>query len=154
MLSAQGVHLGAQGVRIGAQGVHLGAQGVGFGAQGATVSGLSADSRSLRAGDVFVAYPGHSAKVDGRTYIGDAIAQGAAAVLWEREGFEWNPGWRLPNVGVTGLKPLVGAISSEVYGKPSEQLFMAGVTGTNGKTSVAQWIAQALEICGDRKSVV
>ena len=133
---------------LSAQGVGFGAQGVQLGAQGATVPSLSADSRSVRAGDVFVAYPGHNAKLDGRAYIGDAIAQGAAAVLWEREGFEWNPGWSLPNIGVTGLKPLVGAISSEVYGKPSKQLFMAGVTGTNGKTSVVQWIAEALEICG------
>ena len=117
-------------------------------AQGVTVRSLSADSRSLRAGDVFAAYPGHNAKVDGRRFIGDAIARGASAVLWEREGFAWHAVWHLPNAGVNGLKPLVGAISSEVYGNPSEQLFMAGVTGTNGKTSVVQWIAQALEFCG------
>ena len=117
-------------------------------AQGVTARELTADSRSVRAGDVFVAYPGHGARVDGRQFIGDAIARGAAAVLWEREGFAWNDGWQLPNAGVNGLKPLVGAISSQVYGNPSERLFMAGVTGTNGKTSVAEWIAQALEACG------
>ena len=121
-------------------------------AQGVTVRDLTADSRGLRAGDLFVAYPGHStgssARTDGRSFIGDAIARGAAAVLWERAEFDWNDAWHLPNVAVAGLKPLVGAISSEVYGKPSEPLFMAGVTGTNGKTSVAQWIAEALEICG------
>ncbi|HEY5291531.1 MAG TPA: Mur ligase domain-containing protein, partial [Burkholderiales bacterium] len=51
--------------------------------RGAKISGLSADSRALRAGDAFVAYPG--ANADGRRYIHDAIARGAAAVLWERE---------------------------------------------------------------------
>jgi UDP-N-acetylmuramoyl-L-alanyl-D-glutamate--2,6-diaminopimelate ligase len=117
-------------------------------AQGVTLRGLSADSRSLRAGEGFAAYPGHNAKTDGRQFIGEAIARGAAAVLWERENFAWNDSWQVPNIGVAGLKPLVGAVSSEVYGKPSEHLFMAGVTGTNGKTSVTQWIAQALEHCG------
>lgn len=117
-------------------------------AQGVTVRNLTADSRSVRAGDVFVAYPGHGARVDGRQFIGDAIARGAAAVLWEREGFTWNDSWDLPNAGVTDLKPLVGAICRQVYGNPSAQLFMAGVTGTNGKTSVAEWIAKALEACG------
>ena len=52
---------------------------------GAKISGLSADSRLLHAGDAFVAYPG--ANADGRRYIEEAVARGAAAVLWEREGF-------------------------------------------------------------------
>ena len=134
------------------------------------VRALSADSRTLQAGDVFVAYPGHAApaghqsgnqggahaaaRTDGRSFIADAVARGAAGVLWEREGFTWNAAWQLPNAGVIGLKPLVGAISSEVYGFPSEHLFMAGVTGTNGKTSVSQWIAQALHRCGKPCGVI
>ncbi len=119
---------------------------------------LTADSRAVRAGDLFAAYPGHprsdGSRIDGRDFIGDAIARGAAAVLWERDGFAWNAAWHLPQVAVDGLKPLVGAISSEVYGFPSEQLFMAGVTGTNGKTSVSQWIAQALQLCGKPCGVI
>ena len=122
------------------------------------VRSLTADSRAVRAGDLFAAYPGHprsdGSRIDGRNFIGDAIARGAAAVLWEREGFAWNAAWQLPQVAVDGLKPLVGAISSEVYGFPSEQLFMAGVTGTNGKTSVSQWIAQALHLCGKPCGVI
>ena len=63
--------------------------------QGAKIGGLSADSRALRAGDAFVAYPGASA--DGRRYIADALARGAVAVLWEREGFSWQEDWHVPN---------------------------------------------------------
>ncbi len=130
------------------------------------VRALSADSRTLQAGEVFVAYPGHAARAggltgahaaagsDGRNFIAGALARGAAGVLWEREGFTWNDAWQVPNAGITGLKPLVGAIASEVYGFPSEPLFMAGVTGTNGKTSVSQWIAQALHQCGKPCGVI
>jgi UDP-N-acetylmuramoyl-L-alanyl-D-glutamate--2,6-diaminopimelate ligase len=121
---------------------------------GLHVGGLSADSRGVQAGDVFVAYPGHGGRTDGRKFIPDALARGAAGVLWERAGFDWRNEWRVPNVAVEGLKPLVGAIASEVYGFPSEALFMAGVTGTNGKTSVSQWIAQALQACGKPCGVI
>ena len=113
---------------------------------------LTCDSRTVKAGDVFVAYPGHpdshGLRHDGRDHIPAALASGAAAVLWERDGFAWNAAWRVPNAPVDGLKPLVGAIAGEVYGSPSEQLFMVGVTGTNGKTSVSQWVAQALSASG------
>ncbi|MBL8383681.1 MAG: UDP-N-acetylmuramoyl-L-alanyl-D-glutamate--2,6-diaminopimelate ligase [Burkholderiales bacterium] len=105
---------------------------------------LSADSRAVRPGTVFLAYPGHGGSRDGRAFIGDAIARGAAAVLWERDGFGWEPGWRAPNVAVDGLKALAGPLASALYGAPSRAMEMIGVTGTNGKTSVSQWIAQAL----------
>ncbi len=120
--------------------------------QGANIGGLSADSRDLRAGDAFVAYPGASA--DGRRFIPDAIARGAAAVLWEREGFSWDQSWRVPNVGVDGLRALAGHLAHEVYACPSEKLWLAGVTGTNGKTSCSQWIAQALGSLGRKTAVI
>ena len=121
--------------------------------QGATIiSGLSADSRALRAGDAFVAYPGASA--DGRRYIQDAIARGAVAVLWERDGFSWDEAWRVPNIAVDGLRSMAGEIAHEVYGRPSEKLWLAGVTGTNGKTSCSEWIAQALNALGRKTAVI
>ena len=120
--------------------------------QGAKIGGLGADSRALHAGDAFVAYPGASA--DGRGYIADAVARGAAAVLWEREGFSWNDAWRVPNIAVDGLRALAGNIAHEVYGRPSEKLWLAGVTGTNGKTSCSQWIAQALSALGRKTAVI
>ena len=120
--------------------------------QGAKIGGLSADSRALRAGDAFVAYPGAGA--DGRRYIADAIGRGAAAVLWEREGFSWDQAWRIPNAGVDGLRGLAGHLAHEVYGRPSDKLWMAGVTGTNGKTSCSHWIAQALSALGRKTAVI
>ena len=62
--------------------------------------------------------------------------------------------WQVPNLGVEGLQPRLGAIADFIYGSPSQQLWMAGVTGTNGKTSCAQWIAQALDACGRRAAVL
>jgi len=113
---------------------------------------MSADSRDLRAGDVFVAYPG--ARADGRRHIADAIARGAVAVLWEREGYTWHEDWTLPNLAVDGLRGLAGALAHEVYGHPSDKLWLAGVTGTNGKTSCSQWIAQAFNALGRKTAVI
>lgn len=102
---------------------------------------VCADSRKIQPGDVFLAYPGHAS--DGRKHIPDALARGASAVLWEREGFEWDPALVLPNLPVDQLRWMASDIADEVFGKPSEALWMVGVTGTNGKTSVSQWVARA-----------
>jgi len=120
--------------------------------QGVNVAGLCTDSRALAPGEVFLAYPGGNQ--DGRRHIDDAIAQGAPAVLWERSGFEWNTHWRVPNLAVADLRDLAGHLAHEVYGRPSEAMWVAGVTGTNGKTSTSQWIAQALTGCGVRCAVI
>ena len=121
-------------------------------AQGARVTGLAADSRSLAAGETFVAYPG--AHSDGRAFIAGAIARGASAVLWERAGFRWNAKWHVPNLPVDDLRGLAGHLAHEVYGRPSERLWTIGVTGTNGKTSCSHWIAQACSACGARTGLV
>ena len=112
-------------------------------AQGAMIQRLSSDSRRCAPGVAFLAYPGESA--DGRKHIGDAIARGASAVLWEREGFRWRDEWQLPNLSLRGLKQQAGVLAHEFYGRPSESLWVCGVTGTNGKTSCSQWIAASLE---------
>jgi UDP-N-acetylmuramoyl-L-alanyl-D-glutamate--2,6-diaminopimelate ligase len=121
--------------------------------QGVRPQRLVADSRRVEPGDVFVAYPG--AQVDGRDFVAQAVAKGAAAVIAEA-GAEGNRG-QTPISGfmksgsvpyfaveVEGLAALAGEIAHLVYGRPSEHLWLAGVTGTNGKTSVSQWIAQVL----------
>ena len=107
----------------------------------ANVTGITADSRQVQAGSLFMAYKGEAS--DGRAYISQAIAQGASAVMWESANFAWNPDWPVANQAVTDLKQQVGAIASEFYGQPSQHLWMIGVTGTNGKTTCTQWLAQA-----------
>ncbi len=113
---------------------------------------LVTDSRRVTRGDTFVAYPGETQ--DGRRYIAQAIARGAASVLWEKRGFRWHPEWRVPNAGIPQLRARAGLIASRVYGEPSAHLWMIGVTGTNGKTTCSQWIAQALTQCGRRTAVI
>jgi UDP-N-acetylmuramoyl-L-alanyl-D-glutamate--2,6-diaminopimelate ligase len=110
-------------------------------ARGIAVAGLALDSRRVRPGDVFLALPG--AHADGRAFIADAVARGAAAVVYEPRGFEAavSPA---PTFAVPNLAAHAGEIAHLVYGRPSEQLWLCGVTGTNGKTSVTQWIAQAM----------
>lgn len=116
------------------------------------MTGLAVDSRTLAAGEVFLAYPG--VRQDGRNFIPQALARGAAAVLWERSGFQWNDSWRVPSLDVDDLRTLAGHLAHEVYGRPSEKLWTVGVTGTNGKTSCSQWLAQACSDCGARTAVV
>ena len=112
--------------------------------QGVKPQRLSADSRRVRAGDIFVAFPG--AQADGRDFIAQAVARGAAAVIAEagRDATATVGAGATPIVEVQGLAALSGEIAHLVYGRPSEHLWLAGVTGTNGKTSVSQWIAQAM----------
>ena len=118
---------------------------------GVPVRRITSDSRALRPGDAFAAYPGEAR--DGRTFIPDALARGAGSVLWERADFAWRAEWRAPNAGVDDLKQQLGAIADAVYAHPSERLWMIGVTGTNGKTSCAHWIAQALNGSGRKTAV-
>jgi len=113
---------------------------------------LATDSRRVARGDTFVAYPGETQ--DGRRYIAQAIANGAGSVLWEKRGFEWNPAWRVPNLGVSRLRARAGLIASHIYDYPSTRLWMIGVTGTNGKTTCSQWVARALNDCGVRTAVI
>ena len=108
---------------------------------GVTLTRLVADSRDVRAGDTFVAYPGVHA--DGRRYIAQAVARGANAVLWETHEFKWDPAWRVPNLGLHDLRQQAGFIADRIYGQPSRQLQMVGVTGTNGKTSISHWLAKS-----------
>ncbi|MDB5798005.1 MAG: UDP-N-acetylmuramoylalanyl-D-glutamate--2 [Paucimonas sp.] len=104
---------------------------------------LCADSRTLNAGDLFLAYPGDSA--DGRRYIGDAIARGAAGVLYEDSAdFDWNPQWTLPHLPLAGLRQLSGPLAASWYGLPDQGMLTVAVTGTNGKTSCTQWLGCAL----------
>ena len=120
--------------------------------QGAMIERLAADSRRCAPGVAFFAYPGERA--DGRRFIPQAVARGAAGVLWEAEGFAWNPAWRVPNAGVPDLRRRAGALAHEFYGRPSAALWTCGVTGTNGKTTCTQWLAAALTGAGAKCGVI
>ncbi|WP_323121562.1 UDP-N-acetylmuramoyl-L-alanyl-D-glutamate--2,6-diaminopimelate ligase [Burkholderia alba] len=103
---------------------------------------LHADTRSLRAGDVFFAYAVDGA--DNRAFIANALERGAAAVLYQPEGFAADGLDPAVALAVPALDELAGEIASTWYGDPSDAMLAVGVTGTNGKTSCTQWIATAL----------
>lgn len=113
---------------------------------------LTLDSRNVRAGDLFLAVPG--AKFDGRAHIADALQRGAAAVAYEVEGATVLPLTEAPLIPVKGLAAQLSDIAGRFYGDPSRQLNLVGVTGTNGKTSVTQLVAQALDLLGQRCGLV
>lgn len=114
---------------------------------------LTTDSRSVINGDAFVAWPG--ATTDGRQYVPAALRQGAVACIVEAEGaeaFALEGDERI--AAMHGLKALTGPLAHGFLGKPSERLRVVATTGTNGKTSSAWWIAQALTALGHRSGVI
>jgi UDP-N-acetylmuramoyl-L-alanyl-D-glutamate--2,6-diaminopimelate ligase len=120
--------------------------------QAAPEGKLASDSRRVGAGDVFFAYPGEAG--DGRAFIGAAIAQGACAVVFDERGFEWNADWQVPHLAVADLKKNAGPIAHACHGMPDAGMFTVGVTGTNGKTSCAVWLGQALARLGNPTAVI
>ncbi|WP_025918006.1 UDP-N-acetylmuramoyl-L-alanyl-D-glutamate--2,6-diaminopimelate ligase [Herminiimonas sp. CN] len=120
--------------------------------QVASTAQLHSDSRSIAKGDVFFAYPGDAA--DGREFIAQAIQMGAGAVVHESSGWNWDAGWSVPHLGVFGLKNTAGEIASAYYSKPDAGMFTVAVTGTNGKTSCTQWLANALSRLGEPVAVI
>lgn len=113
---------------------------------------LSADSRAIRRGDVFFAYPGEAA--DGRRFIAQAIENGAGAVVHEAADYVWDEKCTLPHLAVSDLKNQVGAIANDFYGQPDRGMFIVAVTGTNGKTSCTQWLGSALSRLGYPTGVI
>ncbi|WP_235669136.1 Mur ligase domain-containing protein, partial [Pseudomonas coronafaciens] len=113
---------------------------------------LTLDSRNVRPGDLFLAVPG--IKADGRAHIADALKRGAAAVAYEVEGSNVLPLTDVPLIPVKGLAAQLSDIAGRFYGDPSRRLNLVGVTGTNGKTSVTQLVAQALDALGQRCGIV
>jgi len=117
-----------------------------------TVKSITADSRQVQQGSLFIAYPGD--KADGRNYIANAINSGASAVLWEPENFDWHADWDIENIPVKQLRLQAGSIASQYYNNPSNKMWMIGVTGTNGKTSISQWLAQCFNYLDNKTAVI
>ena len=113
---------------------------------------LVSDSRRVRAGDVFFAYPGEAQ--DGRRYIAAAVDAGAAAVVFDGQDFVWDDAIATPHLAVDHLRQAAGPIAHAVLGNPDSGMFTVAVTGTNGKTSCALWTAQALARLGETAGVI
>ncbi|WP_108126021.1 UDP-N-acetylmuramoyl-L-alanyl-D-glutamate--2,6-diaminopimelate ligase [Saccharospirillum mangrovi] len=109
---------------------------------------LTLDSREVRRGSVFVALKGSA--VDGHDYIDAAINAGAVAVLAEHPVGEL----AVPVVVFADLRARLGELAHRFFEAPSEQLNMIGITGTNGKTSTCQYIAQSFDFLGRRCGII
>ena len=97
------------------------------------ITGVNIDSRRIEAGHLFVAVPG--TVTDGHKFIPKAIEQGAVAVLCEYFPNKREPG--VTYVAVESTEAWVGEVATQFYGDPSRKLKLVGVTGTNGKTTIA-----------------
>ena len=107
------------------------------------VTGIAYDSRHVAAGDLFVAVQG--LHVDGHHYVGDAVARGAVAVAIER-GVSVPDG--VPTLRMPSTRIGLAELSAELYGRPSRRLRLAGVTGTDGKTTVTHMAEHVLQSSG------
>jgi UDP-N-acetylmuramoyl-L-alanyl-D-glutamate--2,6-diaminopimelate ligase len=112
------------------------------------IHGIALDSRALVRGDLFLACAGHHQH--GLAFAEQAVAQGAAAIVWEQDkdqSASFAAGLSslsIPVIPLPGLSQWVSHISGRFYGHPSRKITLYGITGTNGKTSVCQLLAQAL----------
>jgi UDP-N-acetylmuramoyl-L-alanyl-D-glutamate--2,6-diaminopimelate ligase len=113
---------------------------------------LRTDSRQVQRGDAFIAWPGYAR--DGREFVAAALAAGAATCLVEEADVE-RFGLKDARVAsLPGLKARTGEIAAAFFGKPTDTLDVIAVTGTNGKTSSAWWVAQASSQLGKRCGIV
>ncbi|MCY4755666.1 UDP-N-acetylmuramoyl-L-alanyl-D-glutamate--2,6-diaminopimelate ligase [Pelomonas aquatica] len=113
---------------------------------------LRTDSRQVRLGDAFIAWPGYAR--DGREFVAAALAAGASTCLVEDDDVERFGFMDARVASLPGLKARTGEIAAAFFGKPTDALDVIAVTGTNGKTSSAWWIAQASSQLGQRCGVV
>jgi UDP-N-acetylmuramoyl-L-alanyl-D-glutamate--2,6-diaminopimelate ligase len=112
----------------------------------ARVTGVTLDSRQVRAGDLYAALPG--ARRHGADFAADAAAAGAVGVLTDPRGAEVAAASGLPALVVDDPRGRLGAVAAAVYGDPAADLLLLGVTGTNGKTTTAYLLDAALRHAG------
>ncbi len=104
---------------------------------------ICVDSREIGPNSLFIAVPGISS--DGRKFIRQAIDAGASAIFFEQGDFIAEPHSSVIQVGMRGLRRKLSIIADRFYGCPSSKIHVIGITGTNGKSTVASLTAQALE---------
>ena len=120
---------------------------------------MTSDTRALKAGDVMLAYPvGNSRQLtDNRIHIAQALSLGAALVLYEPKGLAEELKTVCKDsrcVAVNDLAEKAGEIAANWYGHPSRLMRVIGITGTNGKTTVSQWLSQALHSADQPAGVI
>lgn len=111
-------------------------------AGGVMIGNLQLDSRRVSTGDLFVALQGE--RCDGNAFIDQAVAAGAAAVIHDADVSYGGSVSRVPVLAVPDLRQRLGIIASRFFAFPAANLRLIGVTGTNGKTSVASFVAACL----------
>lgn len=127
------------------------AQNVGAVAHGDTeLTGVTHDSRLVRPGDLYIAVPG--AHHHGIEFLDAAVAAGAVAVASDSDGVARVEG--LPWLRLDDVRAQMGAVASAVLGHPERKLVIAGVTGTNGKTTSAFMLAHILRASGKSVGVI
>jgi UDP-N-acetylmuramyl tripeptide synthase len=113
------------------------------------IDSIHYDSRSVEPGGLFVAI--HGLRADGHTYIDDAVENGAVAVVAEKA---WSGPESISIVQVENPRRALAALSSAFYGNPSRELFVIGITGTNGKTTTAYLVESILRAAGFNVGVI
>ncbi|HEX8714675.1 MAG TPA: UDP-N-acetylmuramoyl-L-alanyl-D-glutamate--2,6-diaminopimelate ligase [Solirubrobacteraceae bacterium] len=107
------------------------------------ITGLAYDSRAVRGGELFFCVSGFER--DGHDFAPQAVAQGAAALVVERP-----LGLGVPEVPVASARAAMAPIAARFYGRPTAELRVVGVTGTNGKTTTAYLVRALLEAAGEQ----
>ncbi|GGY27022.1 UDP-N-acetylmuramoyl-L-alanyl-D-glutamate--2,6-diaminopimelate ligase [Rhodanobacter panaciterrae] len=116
------------------------------------LSGLTLDSRRAQRGDAFFALRGTQGH--GIEFAASAVQRGAQVVLAEAPAIDGVTPLDVPLLWIENLHTQVGEIAARFYERPSESMRMVGVTGTNGKTSCVQLLAQALTLLGHRAASI
>ncbi len=113
--------------------------------QDCDVTALTIDSRKVEQGALFVALKG--TQQHGLTYADSVIDQSAVAIIWESDVAVKTQKMAVPQIEITDLRKHLGEIANRFYDSPSQAVDVVGITGTDGKTSVSHFIAQAMENC-------
>lgn len=118
------------------------------------ILGLENDSRKVKPGDLFFAYPGAAA--DGRLFMQQAVDAGASAVVYEPTNLP--PSFALPPhipcLPLPGLDKKLAVIAAFFYQYAGDSLTITGITGTNGKTTIAYQLAQAYQLLGEKSAYI
>ena len=115
-------------------------------------SDITCNSKEVKEGVLFIAAPGK--KFDGRDYIAEAICNGATAIIYESKDFNFTDKISIPCLGIENLHEKYSKIIKLFYGNLSESLKIIGITGTNGKTSLAGWLSQSLNLLNNKTAMI